>query len=408
MKEFPMSDVPRGVREVTKGLNEAGYRAWIVGGCVRDRLMGRDPSDWDIATSATPKQVSRAFRKVLPTGIDHGTVTVLHRGEGYEVTTLRGEGAYSDGRRPDEVFFVDDIRDDLARRDFCVNALAVDVEGAIVDPFGGLEDLGARVIRAVGTPAERFAEDGLRILRGARFVATLEFELAPETEAAFRPALPVFAKVSPERVREEWLKAMKAREPSRAFVVMKRTGILAQTSPALGALSDDDWATNLSILDRSQATGAERLAGLFRAVSAKQVEAWLRDYRFSNDERKLILHLLAMDVPHLVLSGAPLRRWLANVKTYLAPSLRYVAAVFPDVGEAFSAAAQEELARKPPLSTKDLPVGGHDILPRLNDRPRRLVGDILRTLLDEAIVDPATAERETLLSRIDSLIEEAS
>lgn len=402
-----MSDVPRGVREVTKGLNDAGYRAWIVGGCVRDRLMGRDPSDWDIATSATPKQVSGAFRKVLPTGIDHGTVTVLHRGEGYEVTTLRGEGAYSDGRRPDEVFFVDDIREDLARRDFCVNALAVDVEGAIVDPFGGLEDLGARVIRAVGDPAERFAEDGLRILRGARFVATLEFELAPETEAAFRPALPVFAKVSPERVREEWLKAMKAREPSRAFVVMKRTGILEHTSPALDALSDEKWVTSLSTMDRSEAKGAERLAGLFRYLDAKHVEAWLRDYRFSNDERKQLLHLRAMDVPESPLAGAELRRWLANAQTHLAASLRHVAAVFPDAGEAFSAAAHEELARKPPLRTKDLPVGGHDILPRLNDRPRRMVGDILRTLLDEAIIDPASAQREALLARIDTLIEEA-
>lgn len=402
-----MSDVPQGVREVTKGLNDAGYRAWIVGGCVRDRLMGRDPSDWDIATSATPKQVSGAFRKVLPTGIDHGTVTVLHRGEGYEVTTLRGEGAYSDGRRPDEVFYVDDIRDDLARRDFCVNALAVDVEGAIVDPFGGLEDLGSRVIRAVGDPSERFAEDGLRILRGARFVATLEFDLAPETEAAFRSALPVFAKVSPERVREEWLKAMKAREPSRAFVVMKRTGILQHTSPALDSLSEEEWGTCLSTMDRSEAKGAERLAGLFRHLSANQVEAWLRDYRFSNDERKQLLHLRAMDVPESPLAGAELRRWLANAQIHLAASLRYVAAVFPDVGEAFSKAAHEELARKPPLSTKDLPVGGHDILPRLNERPRRLVGDILRTLLDEAIIDPESAEREALLKRIDTLIEEA-
>ncbi|MFT5357289.1 MAG: tRNA nucleotidyltransferase (CCA-adding enzyme) [Polyangiales bacterium] len=407
MKEFPMSDVPRGVREVTQGLNEAGYRAWIVGGCVRDRLMGRAPSDWDIATSATPEQVTRAFRKVLPTGIDHGTVTVLHKGEGYEVTTLRGEGAYSDGRRPDEVFFVEDIRDDLARRDFCVNALAVDVKGAIVDPFGGLEDLGARVIRAVGDPAERFAEDGLRILRGARFVATLEFELAPETEAAFRPALPVFAKVSPERVREEWIKTMKAKEPSRAFVVMKRTGILEHTCGALDGLSEEQWAMSLSIMDRSEAKGAERLAGLFRDVNAGVVESWFRDYRFSNDERKLVLHLLAMTVPEAPLAGVELRRWLAEAKTHLEPSLRYLGAVYPDIIKAFTLAAREELGRKPPLSTKELPVGGHDILTRLKDQPRRLVGDILRTLLEEAIVDPASATREALLVRIDALIAES-
>ncbi|MGD8607463.1 MAG: hypothetical protein PVH21_09240, partial [Myxococcales bacterium] len=226
--------IARPVLEICKELRNAGQRAWVVGGCVRDTLRGERVNDWDVATTARPDEVQRIFRRVIPTGIDHGTVTVLWKGNAYEVTTLRGEGAYSDGRRPDHVVFVEDIESDLARRDFTVNAIAYDpVEGQVVDPFGGIEDMRKGLLRAVGDPRERFQEDGLRILRGARFVATLEFNLEETTEAAFRGTLDTFRKVSPERVREEWLKAMKARAPSRAFEVMRQTGILEVTYPEL-------------------------------------------------------------------------------------------------------------------------------------------------------------------------------
>ncbi|MGB5704526.1 MAG: CCA tRNA nucleotidyltransferase, partial [Polyangiales bacterium] len=222
------------VLDICKELRKVGERAWVVGGCVRDTLRGERVNDWDVATTALPAKVQKTFRKVIPTGIDHGTVTVLWKGEGFEVTTLRGEGTYSDGRRPDNVVFVGDIDQDLARRDFTVNAIAYDpVDGHVVDPFGGLTDMKHKVLRAVGNPSKRFQEDGLRILRGARFVATLGFELEEDTEAAFGGALDTFRKVSPERVREEWLKAMKANAPSRAFEVMRRTGILEVTYPEL-------------------------------------------------------------------------------------------------------------------------------------------------------------------------------
>lgn len=226
--------IPDPVMEIVRTLRAAGHRAWVVGGCLRDLLMGRPISDWDVATSALPGEVSRVFKKVIPTGIEHGTVTVLLRGVPYELTTLRGEGAYSDGRRPDEVFFVKDIDEDLARRDFTVNAIAYDpIDDRTIDPFGGLRDMEARVLRAVGDPKERFDEDGLRVLRGARFVATLEFELHEETEKAITASLRTYAKVSKERVRDEWLKTMRAKRSSRAFDVMRRTGILALTCPDL-------------------------------------------------------------------------------------------------------------------------------------------------------------------------------
>ena len=191
------------VLEICKELRNSGEQAWVVGGCVRDTLRGQRVNDWDVATTALPEKVKKVFPRVIPTGIDHGTVTVLWKGEGYELTTLRGEGTYSDGRRPDSVTFVGSIEQDLARRDFTVNAIAYDpVDTQVVDPFGGLDDMRNEVLRAVGKPSERFQEDGLRILRGARFVATLGFELDEATEGAFRGALDTFRKVSPERVRE--------------------------------------------------------------------------------------------------------------------------------------------------------------------------------------------------------------
>jgi tRNA nucleotidyltransferase (CCA-adding enzyme) len=190
----------------------------VVGGCVRDHLLGRAVSDWDVCTSARPEEVVRLFPRSIPTGMAHGTVTVVRGGAHYEVTTLRGEGTYSDGRRPDAVHFLDDVRDDLARRDFTVNAIAYDPLGhTLVDPFGGRDDLRAGLLRAVGDPLQRFREDGLRVLRGARFVASLGFTLEPDTEAAITGALDVFQRVSAERVRDEWVKSMRGEGPERGL-----------------------------------------------------------------------------------------------------------------------------------------------------------------------------------------------
>ena len=148
--------IARPVLDICKELRNAGERAWVVGGCVRDTLRGQRVNDWDVATTARPEKVQKVFRKVIPTGIEHGTVTVLWKGAAYELTTLRGEGVYSDGRRPDSVVFVEDIDRDLARRDFTVNAIAYDpVDGHVADPFGGLSDMRDEILRAVGEPSER-------------------------------------------------------------------------------------------------------------------------------------------------------------------------------------------------------------------------------------------------------------
>src|SRR5580704_18547012 len=165
---------PLEVTATCDRLRSRGKRAWVVGGCVRDALLGRRVSDWDVATDARPEEMLRVFPRAIPTGIKHGTVTVRAGSHPVEVTTLRGEGAYSDGRHPDEVQFTDDLAADLGRRDFTVNAMAYDpVSGELIDPHGGQRDLELRLLRAVGEPERRFAEDGLRVLRAARFAATL-------------------------------------------------------------------------------------------------------------------------------------------------------------------------------------------------------------------------------------------
>ena len=191
--------VPPDVHSIASRLQAAGLRAWIVGGCTRDLLLGRPVHDWDLATDARPDQVVELFRRVIPTGIQHGTVTVMLGRSGYEVTTLRGEGAYSDGRHPDSVTFVGDLVEDLARRDFTINAIALDPRtGEVTDPFQGQDDLRARSLRAVGEPERRFSEDGLRLMRAARFSAVLGFEIEPATFAAMSATVQTLEKVSQE------------------------------------------------------------------------------------------------------------------------------------------------------------------------------------------------------------------
>lgn len=440
--------IAKPVLEICKELRNAGERAWVVGGCVRDTLRGQRVNDWDVATTARPDKIQKTFRRVVPTGIEHGTVTVLWKGGAYEVTTLRGEGAYSDGRRPDNVVFVESIEADLARRDFTVNAIAYDpVDGRIVDPFEGLVDMRKKLLRAVGEPSERFQEDGLRILRGARFVATLDFELEPTTEAAFRGALDTFRKVSPERVREEWLKAMKARAPSRAFEVMRRTGILEVTYPELleqvGCAQNqwhayDVWNHTMQVLDASEGEPIERVAALLHdvakprtrawsdktgdwtfyhheTVGADMADQWLRDYRFSNQERELVVSLVRH---HLICYGpewsdAAVRRFIKRVGAErVEPLLRLGEADALGKGRNVDEelAALRELRRRVDktieegnaLTTRDLAVDGKDVLEHV-ESPGPIVGEILRTLLDRVLEDPSLNTRDKLLPLVEEL-----
>ena len=222
--------IPAGVAGCLDRLCRAGHAAYPVGGCVRDLLLGRAPGDYDLCTAARPEQVLALFDRALPTGLRHGTVTVLTEDGPVEVTTFRREGGYADGRHPDGVAFDVGLTEDLARRDFTVNAMALGPDGAVIDPFGGQADLTAGVIRCVGDPDRRFGEDALRMLRAVRFAAQLGFAIHPDTEAAIRRCAPRAALVSGERIRAEVEKTLLSPRPERAADLL-RWGLLAHLWP---------------------------------------------------------------------------------------------------------------------------------------------------------------------------------
>lgn len=225
MKINNLPEVFTAALPVLKEINEAGYEAYFVGGSVRDLLLNRHIHDVDIATSAYPMEIKQIFKKTIDTGIKHGTVTVLYEGESYEITTFRTESGYQDFRRPDHVTFVQNLSEDLKRRDFTINALAMDVDGNIIDHFDGLGDLEKHLIRAVGKAENRFHEDALRMMRAVRFMSQLQFTLEPETEQAIGDNHELLSKISVERIRDEFVKMGIAPGSQKTFQIFLDTGL---------------------------------------------------------------------------------------------------------------------------------------------------------------------------------------
>lgn len=225
-------DLPEKVRQIINCITEAGFEAYAVGGCIRDSILGREPDDWDITTSATPLQVKQLFRRTIDTGIQHGTVTVMLDREGFEVTTYRIDGKYEDGRHPREVTFTPNLEEDLKRRDFTINAMAYNEQDGLVDLFGGMEDIKAGIIRCVGDPKARFNEDALRIMRAIRFAAQLGYEIDHETKQAIGELAPNLKKISAERIQVELTKLVVSAHPE-AIGTVYETGVAAVILPEL-------------------------------------------------------------------------------------------------------------------------------------------------------------------------------
>jgi len=420
--------VPVNVRAVCETLASAGHQAVTVGGAVRDALLGRTPGDWDVATAARPEQVMALFKRTVPTGLQHGTVTIVTgRGEDshVEVTTFRGEGAYTDARRPDHVTFGVPLVEDLARRDLRVNAMAYDpAADQLIDPYAGRRDLEDRMLRAVGPTGDvyadavaRFSEDGLRVMRAVRFAAVLEFALDPDTERGIRPALPSLAKVSRERVSDELRKILATREPSRALAIAERTGIIELTLPEL-ARGFDAWAAIrgdraaavahwLARVDR--AVGTARLPAMMLELASptpahrldrdavKRAQATLRGLKFSNDELVGAGILVGSANATLVAewTAAQLRRLLADITRAHAAT---AVALWRGDGAALAEPAATIVERGDPLAAGELAVTGGDLISELALTPGPVVGKLIASLVDRVLEDPALNTREQLVS----------
>jgi len=424
-------DVPPEVREVLRRLGEAGHRSWLVGGVVRDLLLARerhDPGEFDLATPATPDQVQRLFRKVIPTGIEHGTVTVIEGGARVEVTTFRGESEYLDGRRPSRVVFHGDLEADLARRDFTMNAMAWDpLARELRDPFGGQGDLSRRRIRAVGEARERFSEDGLRPLRAARFVSQLGFTLAPATRRAIPAALSVVAQVSRERVAEELSRLLVGVHAALGLRTMAGTGLLAVVLPRLGAMPAARIRHALAVASEPfppcarRGPGGDRercrllrLAALLHVLAPEEALQSVVELRLPNRVATAVVALSGArhgldegPLPGLDGGGAAVRRFLSAAGREHAPlilalwaadarhqgprSARRVAEV-GRLRERVSA----ELRRHPPLALPDLALGGQDVMEILGTPVGKEVGEGLRHLLEVVLDDPAANTRTSL------------
>lgn len=418
--------VPQPVIALCQRLQRRGFATYLVGGGVRDLLAGREAKDWDVATAAPPQEVQRSFRRTLPTGLRHGTITVLlEDGHSVEVTTFRGEEGYSDGRHPDRVVFGVDLATDLQRRDFTINAMALDpVSGVVVDPHHGRADLAAGVIRAVGDARERFAEDGLRPLRALRFATTLAFALDPATLAAIPPVLPVFLRVSGERVRDELFKLLAAAAPGRGLTILWQTGLWAAILPSAADAAAPsaapgsppaEWLTRIAICDALAPDPILRLVPLVEGragLPAPPVESLAERLRLSRQDRERLDHLVRRARPELdQVDPSALRRYARAVgaaRRADALALEQAAAVGDAARRAALARWREALdrvlAEHPALELRELAIDGRVVTERAGRPPGPHVRQLLLALLDEVVDRPELNRPEHLLALLDRLL----
>lgn len=435
--------VPVLLKELSEVFHAAGFSVYLVGGAVRNFLLKKEASDWDVATNAHPADVMRLFKRTIPTGIEHGTVTIIYKKKHIECTTFRTEADYIDGRRPAAVAYTASIDEDLSRRDFTMNAIAISLpDGGIIDPFNGREDIQLRRIKTVGNPLDRFLEDGLRPMRAIRFAAQLGFIIDPATLETIPKALHVTQKISIERFRDELTKMLICTAPLSGLQLLESTGMLRIFIPELMECRgvQQGGYHHFDVLDHSFLTcnacpsGAEhlhiRLAGLFHdigkptvrkltadgsytfyrheAVSEKMTRTIMRRLKYSNTAIEKTAHLVAQHMFHYEPSwtDAAVRRFIVRVGADTISdlfALRY-ADVFgltgtytePGFLAEFKARIAAVLQADGAYSIKDLAVNGKDLM-ALGIPAGRNLGLILHDLLETVLDDPAQNTSEQLL-----------
>lgn len=379
--------MPPQVERILEKLNEKGFEAYAVGGCVRDSLLGRQPKDWDITTSARPEQVKSLFRRTIDTGILHGTVTVMLDGAGYEVTTYRVDGEYADGRHPKQVVFTPDLLEDLKRRDFTINAMAYSHKTGIVDAFGGTKDLDGRLIRCVGNPVERFEEDALRILRAIRFSAQLDFSIEKETCSAVMRIAPNLSKVSKERIQAELTSLLQSGHPEKIKKVYEM-GISQYISPAF---SQVPWQS-FQVPDSLSSEKYVRWGAFLRMAGPDMAVQVLKELKMDLDTISRVRVLAAWADREVKAEAEEVRRAMSR----MLPEVWDVLAELNGYGERVRCLTEEIRDRGDCLDLKHLAVNGQDLI-AVGIRPGKEMGRTLEELLDRVLENPERNQKEVLL-----------
>lgn len=440
-------EIPDGARNILQTLSSAGHEAYLVGGCVRDLLRGVEPHDWDICTSALPEETERCFadRRVIETGLKHGTVTVLVGSEPYEITTYRTEGPYSDSRRPDYVRFVPNLEQDLARRDFTMNAIAMDLQGNLRDPYGGADDIKAGLIRCVGEPDRRFQEDGLRVMRALRFAAVFGYEIEERTARAVHENRAMLDRVAAERINAELCKLLVGQNAGE--VLRQYPDVFCQFWPELGPLVTLEqnnpwhcwggWEHTIQALEAAPVDVTLRLAMLLHdigkpackstdekgidhfcghpTVSARLADEMLRTLKFDNKTRERVVLLVERHDAQLPPRSQVIRRWLNRLgpeaffqllevkrADHMGQAPEKVKDRLTELDE-IKAKAEQILAERQCLTLKDLAVNGRDVI-AAGVTPGPEVGRVLEGLLEQVLSGKTPNSQSILLELIFRLI----
>lgn len=434
--------LPDKVNRIIGTLQEHGYEAYAVGGCVRDSILGRKPEDWDITTSAMPEETKMLFSHTFDTGIEHGTITVLLEHEGFEVTTYRIDGKYIDGRHPSQVTFVRNLKDDLLRRDFTINAMAYNDKDGLVDIFGGMEDLQQGIIRCVGDARARFSEDALRILRGIRFAAQLGFRIEDGTKEGMRLLAPTLQKISAERIQTELVKMLLSPRPDMLREAWK-LGITKEFLPEFDLAMETAQETPhhmytvgehiLHALQNIRSDRVLRLAMLFHdmgkpalktmdedgtahfkghAVKSEEIaRTVLRRLKFDNDTLHKVSKLVYYHDYRMPVTAKHVRRAMNRIGEELFPLYLEVRKAdvlaqsmyrrqekLADI-EGVEALYREIKAQEQCVSLKDLAVTGRDLIDA-GMKPGKEIGQMLNRLLELVIEEPELNTKEELLKRL--------
>jgi tRNA nucleotidyltransferase (CCA-adding enzyme) len=449
------SQIPPEVTRVTEGLEKAGFEAWIVGGCVRDLFLGRTPKDWDVTTNATPEQIQATFEHTYYTN-EFGTVGVVNdnatdeRLKIVEVTPYRLEGRYSDARRPDNVSFSQDINDDLKRRDFTINAMAYSAsKGQLLDPYGGIKDIGTRWVRAVGEPGERFAEDALRILRAVRIASELDFAIEPKTETSLAGAAVQLEKISKERIRDEFVRILESQQPMKALILSQKLGILRYIVPELeqGIGVEQNQAHSFDVFEHNLRTVQHaadkewsfivRLSALFHDIGKPKTRRWSdekRDWTFHGHDvvgaRMTKKALETLKFPRETIDKASnMVRWHMFFSDPDKVTLSAVRRIVANVGKEHiwdlinlricdrigtgrpkeqpfrlrKYQAMIEQAMRDPISVGMLKIDGRKVM-GMGEKPGPRIGWVLHALLEEVLEDPGKNTAEYLEERAGELL----